>query len=118
MPQLLHTEAKPGIVSTLIRVVIILIALAVVTILVSLFLPELRNRREQAAKVDNLKMQVEQQKAILTLRNKQIELLKNDPSYLETIARDKLDLMKEGETILRLDSPGSNAMDPGKSHSR
>jgi cell division protein FtsB len=36
-------------------------------------------------------------------------LLKADPAYLETIARDKLDLMKEGETIFRLESrrPGS-----------
>jgi len=27
-----------------------------------------------------------------------------DPTYLETIARDRLDLMKEGETIFRLES--------------
>lgn len=117
MTQLLHQETK-GIVSTLIRVVMILIVLAVVVVLISLFLPELRSRREQAAKVEKLKKQVEQQKTTLALRNKQIELLKNDPSYLEIIARDKLDLMKEGETILRLDTPASNAMDPKKSQSR
>jgi hypothetical protein len=30
-------------------------------------------------------------------------LLTTDPAYLETIARDKLDLMKEGEVIFRLE---------------
>jgi cell division protein FtsB len=31
-------------------------------------------------------------------------LLKTDVGYLETIARDRLDLMKEGETIFRLET--------------
>ena len=31
----------------------------------------------------------------------EINLLQNDREYLEMIARDKLDLMKEGETIFR-----------------
>jgi cell division protein FtsB len=30
-------------------------------------------------------------------------MLKTDATYLETIARDRLDLMKEGETIFRLE---------------
>jgi cell division protein FtsB len=33
--------------------------------------------------------------------------LTTDPTYLETIARDRLDLMKEGETIFRLESQQS-----------
>ena len=35
-------------------------------------------------------------------REQEIHLLQTDPQYLETIAQDKLDLMKEGETIFRL----------------
>ena len=34
----------------------------------------------------------------------EVKLLQTDPRYLEMIARDKLDLMKEGETIFRLGS--------------
>jgi cell division protein FtsB len=34
-----------------------------------------------------------------------VNLLKTDAGYLETIARDRLDLMKEGETIFRLEQP-------------
>jgi cell division protein FtsB len=36
-------------------------------------------------------------------------LLKTDVSYLETIARDRLDLMKEGETIFRLETARAKA---------
>jgi cell division protein FtsB len=32
-----------------------------------------------------------------------VYLLESDKEYIETIARDKLDMMKEGETIFRLD---------------
>jgi len=38
-----------------------------------------------------------------------VNLLKTDPTYLETLARDRLDLMKEGETIFRVDP-----LPPGK----
>jgi cell division protein FtsB len=37
-------------------------------------------------------------------REQEVRLLQNDPEYLEMIARDRLDLMKEGETIFRLSS--------------
>jgi len=37
-------------------------------------------------------------------REQEIHLLQTDRDYLETIARDRLDLMKEGETIFRLGS--------------
>jgi cell division protein FtsB len=32
--------------------------------------------------------------------------LKSDPTNLETLARDSLDVMKDGETIFRLESAG------------
>ena len=33
--------------------------------------------------------------------------MQNDPEYLGIKARDRLDLMKEGETILRVDPPSN-----------
>jgi cell division protein FtsB len=51
-----------------------------------------------------------QQKRLAELKKRcadhqqEVNLLLNDPAYLEMIARDKLDLMKEGETIFRLSS--------------
>ena len=40
---------------------------------------------------------------------KQYDLMKNDREYLETVARDRLDLMRDGETIIRLDRSGDAA---------
>jgi cell division protein FtsB len=42
---------------------------------------------------------------LLARQTREVTLLKTDVSYLETIARDRLDLMKEGETIFRLETP-------------
>ncbi|MEY2504477.1 MAG: Septum formation initiator, partial [Verrucomicrobiota bacterium] len=42
---------------------------------------------------------------LLARQTREVNLLKTDPTYLETIARDRLDLMKEGETIFRLEQP-------------
>ena len=38
---------------------------------------------------------------------REVNLIKTDATYLETIARDRLDLMKEGETIFRLEARGA-----------
>ena len=40
---------------------------------------------------------------MLARQTREVNLLKTDPTYLETMARDRLDLMKEGETIFRLE---------------
>jgi cell division protein FtsB len=41
---------------------------------------------------------------LLAKQTREVNLIKTDVSYLETIARDRLDLMKEGETIFRLEA--------------
>ena len=52
----------------------------------------------------NLKQQVEQERASFNKQSKKLTLLQNDPSYTELLARDKLDLMKPGETIFRMET--------------
>ena len=42
-------------------------------------------------------------------REREVYLLENDKEYIEIIARDKLDMMKEGETIFRLDPASCQA---------
>jgi cell division protein FtsB len=44
---------------------------------------------------------------MLARQTREVHLLKNDPTFLEIKARDRLDLMKEGETIFRLEPPPS-----------
>ncbi len=85
------------------RLLHLLVVLAVAILLVCWFLPLLRERQKQHAAVDDLKRQVEQQRTLLNRQTKRLNLLQGDRSYLELLARDKLDLQKPGESIFRLD---------------
>lgn len=83
----------------------VLLALALFLIIVSLFLPQWKKLAQSRAEVDRLQEEVGRQKILLTRQTREVNLLKTDPTYLETLARDRLDLMKEGETIFRIEQP-------------
>ncbi len=95
---------QEGLWHSLNRLVVTLIVFGVVIAVVCLYLPELEAVRQQAEQVDALKEEIETEKVLLARRTREVELLKNDQEYIETIARDRLEVMKEGETIYRLDS--------------
>lgn len=85
------------------RILGALLFLAVWLGIVSLFFPPYQKMIAARAEIDALQLQANDQKALLARATREVNLLKTDPSYLETIARDRLDLMKEGETIFRLE---------------
>jgi cell division protein FtsB len=85
------------------RILRVLLVLALVLVIVSLFLPQWKKLTQSRAEIDNLQGLVNEQKTLLARQMREVNLLKTDPSYLETLARDRLDLMKEGETIFRLE---------------
>jgi cell division protein FtsB len=81
----------------------VLLVLALVLVIVSLFLPQSKKLTQSRTEIDNLQGQVNEQKILFARQTREVNLLKTDPGYLETMARDRLDLMKEGETIFRLE---------------
>ncbi len=87
------------------RVLKVLLFLAFWLVVVSLFVPPYKKLNASRAEIDNLQAQVNEQKTSLSRQTREVNLLKTDATYLETIARDRLDLMKEGEVIFRLE-PG------------
>src|SRR5438132_7120044 len=91
------------------RVLRFLLVVAILLIIISLFVPPYKRLTHSRAEIDNLQAQVNEQKGFLARQTREVNLLKTDATYLETIARDRLDLMKEGETIFRLEQAG-----PGK----
>ena len=89
------------------RVLRILLGIAIWLVIVSLFLPPYKKLTQSRAEIDALLGQVAEQKTLLARQTREITLLKTDATYLETITRDRLDMMKEGETIFRLEAgPG------------
>jgi cell division protein FtsB len=83
----------------------VLLSLAALLVIVSLFLPPYKKLGQGRAQIENLQAQVNEQKTLLARQTREVNLLKTDPAYLEVLARDRLDLMKEGETIFRLEPP-------------
>jgi len=86
------------------QMLVAMIAFTVSTLIACAFVPELKNAREQSDRLDDLRAQIQAEQQLLAQHTQQVELLKNDPTYIETIARDRLDMMKDGETIYRIDS--------------
>jgi len=91
------------------RVLLILLLLAVWLVIVSMFVPPYKKLKIGHAEIDKLQAQRDQQQMLLARQTREVNLLKTDPAYLETIARDRLDLMKEGETIFRVESAAAQA---------
>ena len=91
------------------RILKVLLLLAAWLVIVSLFAPPYKRLTQGHREIDNLQAQVNAQKALLARQTREVNLLKNDATYLETIARDLLDLMKDGETIFHLEP-----VQPGK----
>jgi len=99
------------------RILLVLLVIAIWLVIVSLFVPPYKKLMQSRAEVDNLQQQVNDQQNLLARQTREVNLLKTDVTYLETIARDRLDLMKEGETIFRLETARAK-LKPGDSARR
>lgn len=94
--------APAGIWHSLNRLVLTLIVLIGAVPIGYSFLPEVSKHKEQEARIEELKAEIEKQRMTLVRHQREEDLLKHDPEYVGIIARDRLDLMKEGETIFRI----------------
>src|SRR6266516_3064205 len=86
------------------RILFVLLIIAIWLVIVSLFVPPYKKLMQSRAEIDNLQQLVNEQQTLLARQTREVNLLKTNVTYLETIARDRLDLMKEGETIFRLET--------------
>jgi cell division protein FtsB len=109
--ELRTSQPSEGIWHSLNKIVLVLIALSISVPIGYAFLPEVSKRAELRERVEQLKGELEREKMQLVRFEREEMLLRNSPEYAGLIARDKLDLMKEGETIYRLDS---SKVDPSK----
>ena len=94
------------------RLLWVIIVLTVVALIIGAFMPELAKQRAERRKNDDLQRSIVQQKAINTHLQNQATWLVNDPDYLAIFARDKRNVMKEGESILVIDPPKAPALQP------
>ena len=93
----------PDIWQRLSKVMMALIFLCVVAASVRLFIPEMERRKQLEQQAEHFEQLKEQKTARVAQLQREYDLLRNDQEYLETVARDRLGLAREGETIIRLD---------------
>lgn len=90
------------------RILRVLLCIAVWLVIISLFLPPYKKLKQSRGGIEKLETQVSEQKVLLAQQTREVNLLRTDATYLETIARDRLEMMKEGETIFRFEGkPGA-----------
>lgn len=100
-----HESARSGGVwATLNSLVIMLIVLSLAVPLSYAFLPEFRRERDQLERIAVLKSTLEREVMLLARYTREEKLL-TDPAYVALLARDHLDVMREGETIYRFETP-------------
>lgn len=87
------------------RVLTFFVFAGAAAIVVFWFYPQVTRRDEMVKDLELKKQHLVTEQLLQKQRERQVYLLENDPSYVETVARDKLDMMKEGETIFRFDAP-------------
>ncbi len=94
-----------GLWHSLNRFLLTLIAVTIATVVGYRALPEVSKRREQEQKIEALKAEIDRQKQLYAMRSREENLLRHDPEYIGLIARDRLDLMRDGEKIYRIEPP-------------
>jgi len=92
--------------------VIALIVIGGSVIAVMTFYPEFRRIEEMKANIGRLDAQLAEEQLKLRKQEREEGWLKNDPEYVEMQARELLGVMKEGETIFRLDLEQATAPTP------
>ncbi len=96
-------DDRPDIWQRLSRVLVTVLFLLVMAVILSLFLPEVEKQREidsELAELEGVRDAMRERRQKLAAR---LEWMKTEPEYLEAIARDRLDLFKPGELILRIE---------------
>ena len=72
-----------------------------------MFYPVWEKQQDMRARIAALTAEKADKTAQLAYARRELDLLKNNPEYVETIARDRINVMKPGETIFRVEIPRS-----------
>lgn len=108
----MRRRKDPAFWHALNRVLFVLVVIGGVAGVVLWFYPEIARRNEMSRHLELQKQELAAHQLTRKQREREVYLLENDKEYIETIARDKLDVMKDGETIFRLEAPKAPKAEP------
>jgi len=90
--------------SILIKIAYVLFFIAAVAGIATYYIPLIRKTRSFERELEAKQLALQKEEELNARLNREIELLKNDPEYVEKVARDKLGYGRDGETIYRFES--------------
>lgn len=100
-----YASQKPDVWQRMSRVMEVFLYVLILAAILRLFWPEVEKQRalnSELAEIEQRK--AERESRVADLRQEH-DLLKNDRDYLETVARDRLDMARDGEHIIRIERP-------------
>jgi len=100
-----HRRREPDFWQRLNKLLALLVMAGVFCGIAVVFYPVWTKQQAMRARADSLTGEKAEKTAQLQKARHKLDLLKNDPEYVETIARDRLNVMKPGETIFRIELP-------------
>lgn len=96
-------RSRPNIWRRLSRVMEVVIYVLLILVVYKLFGPELDRQDELKAEHRRLEqIRNEREEQVIRLRQEH-RLMKTDREYLEAVARDRLNMQREGEFVIRID---------------
>jgi len=111
-------RSNPRVWHYLNRFMVLIILLVASAFGVLTFYPAWIRRDELVGQLEAEQAKLAAEQLLQKQRSREVKLLQTDPEYVETIARDKLGVMKPGETIYRLDGSKKPVAAPQSSPSR
>ncbi len=99
----LKRKAAGNIWAKLIQITQVLLVLAVFGGIFACFLPVIRQVQRLKEKKNANNAAIASEQAVNRQMNREFELLKSNPEYVERISRDRLNVGKPGEMIFRFD---------------
>ena len=94
---------RPGLLARLVKLNRYLLLLLLIPLGLIFFWPPYQEQEHARLRLDQLELQRDAFQDKAARLRKKLELIRTDPAYLETMARDRLHLQKDGEVILRFE---------------
>lgn len=99
-----------GIWSKLTKFVVGLVVLAVLLLIGMCYLPVIRENERMRRQILIFQNQIEKEEARSKELQAQVDALMHDPKTVERLTREKLGYAKPDETVVRFESPATNAI--------
>ncbi len=100
-----HGAPRPDLWQRLSRVMEVFLYILILAAILRLFWPEVEKQRALNAELARVEREKAEREVRVAELREEYGLLKSDREYIETVARDQLDMAREGEYIIRIERP-------------